>query len=122
MWSCGTYSKGLLKKLKAPGRVRAAAGLNFNCPDDQDMDNNSLVQRINLINNYIHIKVGNLSKYCLIDSGSDINVIDEHIVDKLNCKKYMSDKQTITAVNNEQMEISNVVYIPITIGDKTFSV
>ncbi|CAG2232035.1 unnamed protein product [Mytilus edulis] len=67
-------------------------------------------------------EVGHVNQYALIDSGSDINVINEQVIKTVNCRKYRSDKTRITAVNNEHMSISSVVYIPITIGNDIFSI
>ncbi|CAC5360357.1 unnamed protein product [Mytilus coruscus] len=118
-----THSEKLSKKLEVPNRVRAAAGLNesFTCPRETN-NVNIFMTGINLINNYIHIKVGHVHQYALIDSGSDINVINKQIIKTVNCRQYRSDKTRITAVNNEQMSISSVVYIPITIGNHIFSI
>lgn len=118
-----THSEELSKKLEVPSRVRAAAGLNepFTCPSETN-NVNIFMNGINLINNYIQIKVGHVNQYALIDSGSDINVINEQVIKTVNCRKYRSDKTRITAVNNEHMSISSVVYIPITIGNDIFSI
>ena len=97
------------KKLDKPGRTRAAT-VHGNClksPDNSDID---MISSVNLLGNYIQIKVGHLNCSALCDSGADINVIHEQLIRNVACKKFISDKKFITAVDTEQIHVYIVVH------------
>ena len=60
---------------------------------------------VNLLGNYIPIKVGHLRHNAMLDSGADINVISEQLVRNLSYRKLKSDKKFITAVDNQRVPI-----------------
>ena len=77
---------------------------------------------VNLLGNYIPIKVGNLKCSSLIDSGADINVISEQLIRNIPCQKVKPDKQFITAVDNQRVAILYMIFVDVDIGGHKLNV
>ena len=72
-----------------------------------------MISSVKLLGNYIQIKVGHLNCSALCDSGADINVIREQLIRNVACRKLLSDKKFISAVDTEQITILYKVYLPV---------
>ena len=90
-YQCGKYGhkkavcRSKQKKLDKPGRTRAATGYisSVKSPDNNDID---MISSVNLLENYVQIKIGHLNCSALCDSGADINVIHEQFIRNVACK------------------------------------
>ena len=58
----------------------------------------------------------------MLDSGADINVISEQMVKNLSYRKTKTDKQFITAVDNQQVPILFSIFLNIEIGGYMFNI
>lgn len=113
------------KKLKSPGAKGAPTGHVHTLDSPKDIANDadfSVFSAVNMLGNYIHIKVGQRPYTALIDSGSDINVLTEDVLQNCRFRKLKSDRRFITTVENKRMPISFMTFIPLTIGNETVSV
>ena len=78
-----------------------------------------MISSVKLLGNYIQIKVGHLNCSALC---ADINVIREQLIRNVACKKLLSDKKFISAVDTEQIAILYKVYLPVYIVAHKFKV
>ena len=106
-----TQCRSKRKKLTKPSCVGITAGRVETVQSSTDK-----LTSVNLLGNYIPIKVGHLRHNAMLDSGADINVRN------LSCRKLKSDKKFITAVDNQRVPILFFIFVNIEIRGHRFNV
>jgi predicted aspartyl protease len=74
-----------------------------------------------LMKNFINVEICGKSAHVLIDTGADVCVADERVIDKYNLKNFcsfmQSDKSNLNTADNTSMSVTQMAVVPFKIGD-----